>query len=1308
MRDLQAIDEDRLFGTLAIELKLAAAEQVDRALAEQSRRRAVGETVQLGAILVRDGVLSPEHVVQLLDLQGKALLRCASCGTTYNALGYEPTQGGACPRCGGPLGAPSLHETQGGVSAADTLRLAPRLSPHETVVVPDRDPGMRTESAPHPAPPAADAGVPFGRYRLLERLGSGNMGVVWRAWDPELKRVVALKLIKEDPGPRTIERFQREARVAARLRHPGIAAVHDVGQADGRHYITMDFIEGRTFESFLAPRRAAKRAGERAGLERLEEEVLLLAQVAEAVAYAHAQGIVHRDLKPGNVLIDGAGRATVTDFGVAKELVSRDGTSITIDGQLVGTPAYMSPEQAAGDHERIRAGSDVWALGVILYEVLTGWTPFEGVGHPLEILVAVGREEPRRPSARNPQAPVALEAVCLKALEKDPARRYVDAGSFALELARWRRGEPVEARAPGRLERWWRAAMRRPAWVAAAAGLLLALASGAVALREHAGARGLREEVLAQLRDNARTYVEETLLARRRGDLAAGRRFRVRLEQASRQAREQLREPTGEPEYHLGRLLRALLDDEEALAAQDRALSVQADFAPSLYERAVLCARRYRAELERARQVVRANRGEGLREAVRTDAAAAAPVAEPTVADLERIDAGLRRWKGETVDALARLRDVLDREPGWREHPVDLLRVTAARVVCVEGMLSAYGGEAGWDESRRRLEAAIAADPGLEEAYEALTHAALAAGRWPEAVTACTRGIETDRGYLPHWLNRGEARAAWARHLQTEGGDPVPLWLEAEADLGEALSLEPACLDARVQRGRVRGHRALHAWSRGGDPLPLLHAAIEDYTGAAEQAPDRADVWLRRGAVRLDAAVYRGERGEETAELYQAAIDDLARALETDPDLVEAWSRRGAARMHWGKSDSRRGADPTARYGAAVADADEALRREPDSAQALVTRGLARMYAGEFHLVRGGNAAGELAAAEADLRRAAERRPEWLLVHLSLGAVRMFLGTLRAQGGEDAAGVYAAAEEAYGRALELDARSADAWASRGMARFSRAVLLGREGIGPDATGVFAGAMADLARAVECNPSGARIWLSRAAARMNWGLLTESHGGDPGPLFAEAVEDYGRSLALHPGEAESWRGRGVARFELGRRLERDGKPGAPVLDAALADLEMSVTLNPRQPDARELLEGLLGKVAGRSRTAGLLRAGDAEVAAGRYAAARRLYAEGLRRIAGGEEAGVDREALVRARYNAACVESLAAAGMNGPDAPPRPLEEAAARTRRDAAFAHLQKAVELGWRDRDHLEKDPDLAPLRDDARWRALLASLGK
>lgn len=301
------------------------------------------------------------------------------------------------------------------------------------------DPGRTT--------PPTDISWAFGKYDLLGEVGRGGMGVVYKARQRDLNRVVALKMIlaSEWASPEEIRRFQAEARAAARLRHRNIVTIHEIGEELGRHYFAMDFVEGDSLAAIVAR-----------GPLTPEQAARWMASIAQAVDHLHSNGIVHRDLKPSNVLIDSAGEPVVMDFGLAKIFDSDEGA--TRSGAILGTPSYMSPEQASGRNSLISARSDVYSLGAMLYEMLSGRPPFREAT-PLDTLVQVIEGEPTLLRQLVTSIPRALELICFKCLEKDPARRYGSAAELAADLKRFLKGEPVEAHHGGlwqTLERWGR------------------------------------------------------------------------------------------------------------------------------------------------------------------------------------------------------------------------------------------------------------------------------------------------------------------------------------------------------------------------------------------------------------------------------------------------------------------------------------------------------------------------------------------------------------------------------------------------------------------------------------------------------------------------------------------------------------------------------------------------------------------------------------------------------------------------------------------------------------------------------------
>ncbi len=482
----------------------------------------------LADVLVANGLLSFEQIPDEFTAEsGKPPTRV----TVLVARGGVPT-------VDAPAAAPG--ERRGDTVIADTQHMAAsdrpgEIGPRGTAIL-DRLPSLpgapltgaaRDTQAGH-EPTSAAPGLPgvspargprkFGKFLLLEELGSGGMGTVYRAFQTDLEREVALKVLHgaAAAGATLVERFRREARAAARLEHPGIVRVYEVGREDEVDYFTMEFVAGRNLAEAIA-----------ASQPPIQERVRWLRDAASALQHAHERGLIHRDLKPQNLLLNSWGQVKVADFGLAREISA--GKGLTLSGQAIGTPHYMSPEQAAGEWDRVGPASDLYSLGATLYEVLAGVPPVPGK-EVYEIMQGVvdGRQVPLRKAA--PHVPRDLETIVMRALELEPAKRYPSMLEFAEDLDRFLRFEAIRARPVTFWERRLRDARRHGRAIAVAAAVLvvalIGLGWGWGRLREIEDAKRREQEGARLERERAESArkTQELLLQAKNPDivLAAG------------------------------------------------------------------------------------------------------------------------------------------------------------------------------------------------------------------------------------------------------------------------------------------------------------------------------------------------------------------------------------------------------------------------------------------------------------------------------------------------------------------------------------------------------------------------------------------------------------------------------------------------------------------------------------------------------------------------------------------------------------------------------------------------------------------
>jgi tetratricopeptide (TPR) repeat protein/predicted Ser/Thr protein kinase len=665
-----------------------------------------------------------------------------------------------------------------------------------------------------------------GKYRIVRELGRGGMGIVYEAEDTELARRVALKVLAlpAGAGPDVRERFQREALAAARLNHPNIAAVYEA-RGD---LIAMQLVDGVPMSRL--PRGDRRRIA------------ALVRDAARAVHYAHERGIVHRDLKPHNLLVEGE-RVVVTDFGLAKELAVD--SSLSVSGHLLGTPAYMAPEQAEGRVHDVDPRTDVYGLGATLYDLLAGRPPFVE-RDAVRLLRRIAEDEPPRLRALAPDVPHDLETIVRKCLAKEPPRRYPTAAALADDLERWLTGAPVHAQPPSLRYRLGKFVRRRRG-VLAVAGVasLLLLGSLAWSLHER-GQRAASNDAIAlsvqvaQVLDDARTFMR----------LGEVERAHERLDQGIAACTEFLeRRDVATAHFLLGRLLRARNQPAAGLTELDRAIALDPALTAARAERGLLQVHELTLQLHgvAVHDVAAMDEAQrALRARALADLEAAALDHERlSLVDVEHMSAEIARLRGELEVARMHFREVLRLDPVREEARVGLSRVELA---------------AGNDEAARALAMqALDIPRGLGAEYAA--RAPRDAGQAPrrEQLVVTLPGVAGDLldfagGFSRQAAALGHRSVLRARLAAEKAGEPeaaLALWTDAIADADTALQLDPGSAAALNDRAiyRIERARALTLLRRDAEAAEERTRAAADLELAHARAPDDATIRKNREAL---------------------------------------------------------------------------------------------------------------------------------------------------------------------------------------------------------------------------------------------------------------------------------------------------------------------------------------------------------------------------------------------------------------------------------------------------------------------------
>jgi len=1009
--------------------------------------------------------------------------------------------------------------------------------------------------SPSPFPPELRFLASWPRYKVERLLGSGGMGTVYKAFDPTLGRWVALKFLHRNDANHA-ERFLREARAQARITHPNVCQVHEVGEAEGRPYIAMQYIDGRSL-------------GELCEELSLAAKVQLVRDVARAVHAAHRTGLIHRDLKPGNILLardeGGEIHPYVVDFGLA---MAQDEVSLSRTGMISGTPAYISPEQAQG--QGLDRRTDVYSLGVVLYELLAGQPPFTG-GNLARILVQLVQEDARPLRQVAPMVPEDLETIVAKCLEKDPARRYESARDLSEDLDRFLDGEPIRARPAGWAYRAGKRLRKNRALAAVSAAAVLALlALGLLSLRAQWQARERAElaQRFGQRIGSFRTSMEYVAAQPLHDITPYKQELRAEMDSIRAEMRKIGPIAEGPGKFALAQGYLTLHQDDAAREHLEHAWRM-GEQGPDVAEALGLAyGRAYERALNDADRSPASEGPTRREEAERTYRRPAVDYLRKALADSpgeHHLDGLIALYEGRYGDALGSAR---------RVPPTPRAAQLEAKVYRAQAMEAVRAGR--YEEALRlfdragevygRLVAARPSDPDLyAEDCGRRAHrlqAAMALADVPEArvkedLAACDRALRVDPGLAEGLVLEADIFWRLAEQKLKRGTDPA-LDLSAGIRLAErAIAFDPR--DVAAYNHLAVAHRLLAQWKmeHGADPLTDIRQGIEAARRAVEIQPEMPSSHVNLGTASLVLVQDQQRRGADPRQAIDQAIQSYREASALNPRSLPAFIGLGNSWKAMSEVEISQGADPSASIGRAVTALEQAAALNPRSATIFNNLGNAHLTLSEYLLTRGIDPRQALDRAAASYRRASELKPDYYLARYNLGYTWRSLAEALLDQGQDPRPVLVQAGAALDEAQRLNPTDADVplEQARGRLITARWRQRQRQDPGPD----LRAAMEALGRAEALNARQPEVFFTQGLVAR---CRAEAAAGGPARTAAvrEGLEKVGKALAINAGEARYLALRGLLEA-MAARTESDANRRREGAGRAVASLEAALRINP---------------------------------------------------------------------------------------------------------------------------------------------------
>ena len=1022
----------------------------------------------------------------------------------------------------------------------------------------------------------------WGRFELVAHLGKGGMGDVYKAYDPTLKRFVAIKILRYE-DPEVVKRFLREACSQARVEHRYICKIYESGEYDGHPYIAMQFIEGEDLKALNKQLN-------------FEEKIRIIKNVALGLHAAHTQGLIHRDVKPANIMLnhneEGQWKPYIMDFGIAREQAA---PGLTSTGMVVGTPFYMSPEQAKGKMMNQDRRSDIYSLGVTMYELFTGDVPFHG-DTPVEVLMSVLEQEPVPIRKINPKLPVDIETIVMKCLEKEPGRRYQSAKDLADDLQRYLEGDPISAR-PTTITYRLKRKLKKHKWPVVSVGiasLLIILLMGLwIQSQRTASQRALIAQELGQEVEKIDSTIHYAHLLPLHDISREKEIIRNRIRLIESKMKNLGKMALGPGHYAMGRGYMALQDFGKArdhLEASWKAGYNQPEVA---YEMGRVLGELYLKESEKANRIESKELRESRKKEIEKN------LREPAVSFLrkglnpgeskEYIDALIAFYElkyNESLKILQRILETGNEESPWFydskilegniysamgkdkiNYDEGVAFFTKAENIYLEVIKIGQSDISGYIGLLRVLERQMMIDvhsagkdvPALGE----------------KAIALCQKALQIDPGMADIFVMQSSVYRWMGRYEMITGKDPVPNLDQSIASAQSAIDLQPDNYEAYGAVGSTEHYKAEYMMAHGQDPTEIFEKAATSFKKAVQINPTYVMALNGIGNVYVRMAEYQKGKGIDPSSSLTQAVSTYEKALNLNPNLVNLYNGLAAASWIHAGWMAERGQDPRPMLGKAVKSLESAIKLNPGFVHFYTNLGfvymdLARyesdhgldpvdtvnktltyfekaikinrkgneLYTGllsvagiqtRYEYLMGRDVTGMVSKARDYYKRGLESNPNDSLLYYNMASILFFQARARVFHGQMASHIMDEAEQLLEKSLELNSKSADTFTRKGDLMILKGEIRVAEGKSPDS--YFGIASTAIKQAMGLNPSDIQPYLANARlnwVKSRWGLSrnignigNSGIGGNAGKFIGDGLTSIEKVLSINAGYGECY-------------------------------------------------------------------------------------------------------------------------------------------------------------------------------------------